>query len=97
MKIIDLLRMSGGSLLKRKFRTILTVLGVVIGTTSIIVMLSLGIGMKSAMLEEMESYASLTTIEIYQPNRWGSSSGSDTEEQYLDDNLVEMLQGIEHV
>ena len=68
MKIIDLLRMSGGSLFKRKFRTILTVLGVVIGTTSIIVMLSLGIGMKSAMLEEMESYASLTTIEIYQPD-----------------------------
>ncbi|MDE6743521.1 MAG: ABC transporter permease [Lachnospiraceae bacterium] len=97
MKIIDLLRMSGGSLFKRKFRTILTVLGVVIGTTSIIVMLSLGIGMKSAMLEEMESYASLTTIEIYQPNRWGSSSGSDTEELFLDDNLVEMLQGMEHV
>lgn len=98
MKIIDLLRMSGGSLFKRKFRTILTVLGVVIGTTSIIVMLSLGIGMKSAMLEEMESYASLTTIEIYQPNRWGGSdSGSDTEELFLDDNLVEMLQGMEHV
>lgn len=97
MKIIDLLRMSGSSLFKRKFRTILTVLGVVIGTTSIIVMISLGIGMKSAMLEEMESYASLTTIEIYQPNRWGSSSDSDTEELFLDDNLVEMLQGMEHV
>ncbi len=97
MKLIDLLRMSGGSLFKRKFRTILTVLGVVIGTTSIIVMLSLGIGMKSAMLEEMSSYASLTTIEIYQPNRWGPSSDSDTEELFLDDELVEMLRGIEHV
>lgn len=97
MKIIDLLRMSGGSLFKRKFRTILTVLGVVIGTTSIIVMISLGIGMKSAMLEEIESYASLTTIQVYQPNRWGSSSDSDTEELFLDDNLVETLQGIEHV
>lgn len=97
MKLIDLLRMSGGSLFKRKFRTILTVLGVVIGTTSIIVMISLGIGMKSAMLEEIESYASLTTIQVYQPNRWGSSSDSDTEDLFLDDNLVETLQGIEHV
>lgn len=99
MKIIDLLRMSGGSLFKRKFRTILTVLGVVIGTTSIIVMLSLGIGMKNSMLEEMQSYASLTTIQVNQPNRWGSSSdsGSDTEELFLDDALVEMLEGMEHV
>lgn len=97
MKIIDLLRMSGGSLFKRKFRTILTVLGVVIGTTSIVVMLSLGIGMKNSMLEEMESYASLTTIRIYQPNRWGSSSDSGTEELFLDDAFVETLQGIEHV
>ena len=98
MKIIDLLRMSGGSLFKRKFRTILTVLGVVIGTTSIIVMLSLGIGMKNSMLEEMESYASLTTIQVNQPNRWGNSSdSSDTEELFLDDALVETLQGMEHV
>lgn len=99
MKIIDLLRMSGGSLFKRKFRTILTVLGVVIGTTSIVVMLSLGIGMKNSMLEEMQSYASLTTIQVNQPNRWGTSSdsGSDTEELFLDDALVETLKGLEHV
>lgn len=89
--------MSGSSLFKRKFRTILTVLGVVIGTTSIVVMLSLGIGMKSAMLEQMSSYASLTTIQVNEPNRWGSDSSSDTEDLFLDDTLVEMLQGMEHV
>ena len=38
MRIFDLLRMSSGSLWKRKVRTILTVLGVVIGTASIVVM-----------------------------------------------------------
>lgn len=99
MKIIDLLRMSGGSLFKRKFRTVLTVLGVVIGTTSIIVMLSLGIGMKNSMLEEMSSYASLTTIEVMQPGRYyyDSSSSSDSEQLFLDDALVETLEGMEHV
>lgn len=97
MKMIDLLRMSCGSLFKRKVRTILTVLGVVIGTTSIIVMLSLGIGMKNSMLEEMESYASLTTIQVNQPNRWGSETSTETEELFLNDELVETLQGMEHV
>ena len=97
MKFIDLLRMSGGSLFKRKFRTILTVLGVVISTTSIIVMLSLGIGMKNSMLEQMESYASLTTIQVNQPERWSEDNSSDTEQLFLDDELVEAIKGMEHV
>ena len=42
MRWIDLLRMSSNSLKRRKLRTFLTVLGVVIGTASIVVMISLG-------------------------------------------------------
>ena len=37
MKLLDLLRMSSSSLWKRKVRTVLTVLGVVIGVASIVV------------------------------------------------------------
>ena len=55
MSIIDLLRMSLESLFKRKVRTILTIMGVVIGTTSIVVMISLGIGMKSARTRNFEA------------------------------------------
>ena len=36
MKFLDLLRMSSSNLLRRKLRTALTVLGVVIGTASIV-------------------------------------------------------------
>ena len=39
----DLLRMSFQNLIRRKSRTILTVIGVMIGTCSIVIMLSLGI------------------------------------------------------
>ena len=60
MKFTDLLIMSLGSLWKRKVRTILTVLGVVIGTVSVVIMISLGIGMKKTMLEQMEK--SFTSI-----------------------------------
>ena len=43
MKFLDLLRMSSSNLWKRKVRTILTVLGVVIGVASIVVMCLLGL------------------------------------------------------
>ncbi len=87
--------MSITSLFKRKVRTILTVLGVVIGTTSIIVMLSLGIGMKEAMLEELQSYGSLTTIEVREP--YSRDGSDDKKEMHLDDELVELFSHMEHV
>ena len=46
MKYFDLLRMSASNLLRRKLRTVLTVLGVIIGTASIVVMVSLGLGLR---------------------------------------------------
>ena len=48
MSLIDLLRMSSGNLKRRKLRTFLTVLGVVIGTASIVVMISLGLGLQQS-------------------------------------------------
>ncbi|MBR3517295.1 MAG: ABC transporter permease [Lachnospiraceae bacterium] len=97
MKISDLLRMSLGSLFKRKVRTILTVLGVIIGTTSIVVMLSLGIGMKQSMLDEMESYGSLTAVTVRTQRGYNDNSDKKSEELRLDDKLVEELSHLEHV
>ena len=54
MSWIDLLRMSINNLRRRKLRTFLTVLGVVIGTASIVVMISLGIGMQESLYREVE-------------------------------------------
>ena len=54
MRFFDLLIMSINNLRRRKLRTGLTVLGVVIGTASIVVMVSLGIGLKE---NTVESYA----------------------------------------
>ena len=64
MSIKDLLKMSLSSLWRRKLRTILTVLGVVIGTASIVVMISLGLGLNKASMEQIEQYGGLTTITV---------------------------------
>ena len=50
MNWMDLLRMSINNLKRRKLRTFLTVLGVMIGTTSIVVMISLGLGLLLKLL-----------------------------------------------
>ena len=79
MKFLDLLRMSVNNLWRRKLRTFLTVLGVIIGTASIVVMISLGMGMNKANMEQIEKYGGLTTINVY-ANENGSSTyyGSET-------------------
>ncbi len=107
MRLGDLLGMSLSSLFKRKVRTILTVLGVAIGTTSIVVMISLGIGMKQTLLDEMENYGSLTAITVNSPDGGGgmvmmdggmsSSSDRDKEERHLDDALISTLSTLDHV
>lgn len=59
MSWIDLLRMSASNLKRRKLRTFLTVLGVVIGTASIVVMVSLGLGLQKSVYDEMEQSGGL--------------------------------------
>ena len=73
MKFLDLLRMSSSNLWKRKVRTVLTVLGVVIGVASIVVMVSLGLGLSRSLMAQYESYGSLTQITVNEP--WDDSDG----------------------
>ena len=95
MRLIDLLRMSASNLLRRKIRTILTVLGVVIGTASIVVMISLGLGLQKSSMEQIEQSGGLTTIEVY--NYGGYSESGEEEAQKINDAIVETIANIPHV
>ena len=97
-----MLLMSLSSLFKRKVRTVLTILGVVIGTASIVVMISLGLGLKRASLKEIEQFGGLTTITVTEKE--GMDMGDEEEQRkkkkaadHLDDNVVMRLAGMEHV
>ena len=65
MSTRDLFMMALRNLWKRKLRTALTVLGVVIGTASIVVMVSIGIGMNQGFAQQLESWGSLQVINVY--------------------------------
>lgn len=95
MKFLDLLAMSVNNLRRRKLRTFLTVLGVVIGTASIVVMVSLGIGLKELNIEQMASYGSLTEITVYS-NAMGGMDGKN-EPNYMTDEVVEGFKKLDHV
>ena len=88
-----MLKNAAGNLWKRKLRSALTIMGVVIGVASIVVMVSLGLGLSKSMLEEYASYGKLTQITVQTPY---SESNSVTEYR-LDDALVQQLSEVEHV
>ena len=64
MSWMDLLRMSVSNLKRRKLRTFLTVLGVIIGTASIVVMISLGLGLQESLYREVEMSGGLTSVKV---------------------------------
>lgn len=65
MRKIDLVKMAKGNLVRRKMRTSLTVLGIVIGALSILLMISLGIGLKQNVAKEFSNMGSTKLIQVY--------------------------------
>lgn len=99
MSFYDLMNMSLGNLWRRKLRTVLTVLGVLIGTTSIVAMLSLAFGMKQMIMDEYASMGSVTQIMISGGGGGdmdSSSSQTDTSTMLTETNM-QMFQDMEHV
>ncbi len=103
MKIRDMIAMAVGSLFKRKVRTVLTIAGVVIGTCAIVVMLSLGFGMKQSMETSMKSMGDLTVITIYNGRggsvEEGGGAGADSAGQpaVLDDKAIQTIKSLPDV
>ena len=64
MRISDRFIMALRNLWRRKSRTILTILSVVIGSTSIILMLAFAQGISNSQKEMIESFQGLTSINI---------------------------------
>ena len=99
MRIRDLFKMGLRNLTRRKARTILTVLGVIIGSLSIIIMVSIGNGMENNFDSQVMQQGGLTTITVDMNAAILDKDGMyvSNKEQKLDDNLVEQIKAIEHV
>lgn len=94
MKLLDLFLLALSNLRRRKIRTLLTVLGVVIGTASIVVMVSLGLGMSENLLRSFQSAGSLTMITITNYGGMGNNAKNKVE---LTDDSIKSFENIPHV
>ncbi len=84
MRAGDVLATAFLNLWRRKFRAFLTVLGMVIGVASIVVMVSLGIGIREATISSFESTGSLTTIRVDSYSYVESDSGGRGTSRQID-------------
>lgn len=102
MRWIDLLRMSSSNLRRRKLRSILTILGVVIGTASIVVMISLGLGMQQSLYREIEQSGGMTAVTVTGKEVGGQvyytydDSSGDEATKYVTDETIDKI-GRAHV
>lgn len=85
MNFRDILKLSIDNLWRRRWRTVLTVMGVSIGTISVIIMLSLGYGLKASMEEEINSYGSINDITL-------TYGGSDEDMYFFESKVAEFAE-----
>lgn len=100
MKIFDIIRMALKNLFRSKVRTTLTVLGIVIGTTAIIIMLSLGIAMNVSYKEQMSKMGSMNAITVY-PNWDQVQTGRGRNDEWVEPKVtqeqLDQIRQIPHV
>ena len=99
MRPSDLIRTVALNLRRMRWRLVLTIGGVVIGTASVVLMIAIGAGMERSLTSELDSMGSATQLTVYksgenpfQPIK--TSGGLATR---LDERAVEQIREIEGV
>ncbi len=92
MRLRDLIFLVGSNLKRMKLRLALTALGVVIGTSAIVLMLSLGIGLRENLTQELGGMGQATDITVY-----GGGMMEGSEPKDLDAKAIEEFEAMEHV
>lgn len=76
---------------RRKVRTFLTVLGVMIGVISVVALLSVGIGVKNEMIDSAVASGSVNQIKVY------SEAGGKHKDRMITDRIIDTFSSITNV
>ena len=82
---------------KRKLRTFLTILGVIIGTASIVVMISLGLALNKNFDSQISQISDITLIHVVGVDQISSQSQGSKNKIKMDDSAVYNFKQIENV
>ena len=103
MRAGDIAAMCLQNLKRRRARTLLTSLGVLVGTCSIVVMVSIGLGTSEQLNQTLSQMGDLTIIQVTEQTSYSSSSdgtsssSSSSSAAKLNDEAVQSFQSIEGV
>lgn len=101
MRLFDIFGFALSNFLRRKARSALTVLGVVIGTAAVVIMLSIGIGMNKGFEDQVSSWGDLR--QIYVSERYGFTNEetgeyeTNTSRIPLDEITLADIKAMDHV
>lgn len=95
----DLLDLCFRNLFRRRARTLLAVIGVVVGTCAIVVMMSIGYGLTANFQEQIESYGNLHLIQVSSNGNNGVANQDDLKGIINDKTLKTMseIKGVDAV
>jgi len=92
----DLIDLCFRNLLRRRARTILAVIGVVVGTCAIVVMLSIGYGLTAGFEEQITSYGNLHLIQV-SSNGGSATQDADDLKGIINDKTLKAMDEIDGV
>ena len=97
MRVFDVIKLAFKNLFRRKARTVLTLLGIVVGAVSVIIMISIGLGLDESKKELLSQFTSLEKIEVYRRYDWDESTGQSSVGGALNDAAIEAFKKIKKV
>jgi len=94
----DLLSFVLLNLKRMKLRVALTVLGVVVGTTAIVAMVALGVGLQESVSKQFMAIGSINDLMVlpYNPNT-GNPFGGVSKETHINEKLMQKISGLNGV
>ena len=92
MKMLDVIRLAFRALTRNSMRTLLTMLGMIIGVAAVITMLALGNGAKASVQSSIQSLGTNTLmISSGSSNRGGVRSGAFSSETLTVEEIMRVL------
>jgi len=95
-KFLDFLQLAARSIIHRRLRSWLTVIGVFIGITAVVALISIGLGFDKTIKEQVSGVFGVDTFIVMDENAFGpgAHNGGGAEEFALDLELLRSIEGV---
>ena len=97
MKKWDIFTFAFHNFMRRKTRSALTVLGVVIGTAAVVIMISIGVGMNVGFEQQISQWSNLRQINVYKNYGYNDDGSQTTVIGKMNREGLEAIRQIPHI